>query len=237
MEQIDYKEKYEQALERAKYYHDRDNIQFLENIFPELKESEDERIRKELIAFLKENHETGRADETWSLSGIESWIAWLEKQGEKGAKGNERGIPNPAWSEEDERNLDWLITVCERIYYKSDPQVSPESALMLREWLKSLKDRVQPRQEWSEEDKELLDYVCSILTDNFNENDKFDLEKPCIGALVDWLKSLRPKSQWKPSDEQLAALLTAIGDEKKTGSEVAKVLRELYYELKKLREE
>lgn len=40
--------------------------------------SEDERIRKELIAFLKENHETGRADKTWSLSGIERWIDWLE---------------------------------------------------------------------------------------------------------------------------------------------------------------
>ena len=63
-------------------------------------ESEDEKIRKELIAFLKENHETGRADETWSLSGIERWIAWLEKQGEKGTNGNEREIPNSTWSEE-----------------------------------------------------------------------------------------------------------------------------------------
>jgi hypothetical protein len=54
-----------------------------EIIFPKLKESEGERIRKELIAFLKENHETGRADETWSLTGIERWIAWLEKQGGK----------------------------------------------------------------------------------------------------------------------------------------------------------
>ena len=54
----------------------------LREMFPELKESEDERIRKALIAFLKENHETGRAEETWSLSGIERWIAWLEKQKE-----------------------------------------------------------------------------------------------------------------------------------------------------------
>ncbi len=57
----------------------RDDVQ---DFFPELKESEDERIRKELIAFLKENLETGRADETWSMSGLERWIAWLEKQGQ-----------------------------------------------------------------------------------------------------------------------------------------------------------
>jgi hypothetical protein len=54
----------------------------LEEIFPELKD-DDERIRKEIIAFLKENLETGRADETWSLSGLERWVAWLEAQGEK----------------------------------------------------------------------------------------------------------------------------------------------------------
>jgi len=52
-------------------------------IFPELHKSEDERIRKEIIAFLKENLETGRADETWSLSGLKRWIAWLEKQDEQ----------------------------------------------------------------------------------------------------------------------------------------------------------
>ena len=40
--------RYDDALERAKYYHDRDNIQFLENIFPELAETEDEKIKKEL---------------------------------------------------------------------------------------------------------------------------------------------------------------------------------------------
>ena len=63
-------------------------IGWCENIFPMLEEpmTEDERTRKELIAFLKENHETGRADETWSLTGIERWIAWLENQSHDGKK-------------------------------------------------------------------------------------------------------------------------------------------------------
>lgn len=54
-----------------------------EKYFPELAESEDEKIEKEIIAFLKENLETGRADETWSLSGLKRWITWLEKLGYK----------------------------------------------------------------------------------------------------------------------------------------------------------
>jgi len=50
---------------------------------PELKGNEDEKIRKEIVAFLKENFEKGIAEETWSLSGLERWIDWLEKQSEQ----------------------------------------------------------------------------------------------------------------------------------------------------------
>lgn len=42
---------------------------------------------------------------------------------------------------------------------------------------------------------------------------------------------------WKPSDSQMAALLTAVGDERKDGSDVAKELRTLYYDLKKRKKE
>ena len=49
-------------------------------ILPELKESEGDGMRRGLLAFLKENLETGRAEDTWSLSNIEKWISWLEKQ-------------------------------------------------------------------------------------------------------------------------------------------------------------
>ena len=51
---------------------------------------------------------------------------------------------------------------------------------------------------------------------------------------IEWLKSLRPQSHWKPSKEQMGALLIAIGDEKQSGSDIAKPLRQLYYSLKKL---
>lgn len=74
---------YDEALERAKVYHkqllDEDNPEWaseIEKIFPELKESEDEKIRKALIRFHKS---------TIDVDGIkgEDILAWLEKQGEQ----------------------------------------------------------------------------------------------------------------------------------------------------------
>lgn len=62
---------YDEALERAKEFIVYDKFT-IEKIFPELKESEDERIRKELIDFVKSR-----------LAGFPEcgrFIAWLEKQ-------------------------------------------------------------------------------------------------------------------------------------------------------------
>ena len=73
-----YKEKYEQALAKAKEQYNypcmRSCMGILEEIFPELKESEDDKIRKEIIDFLKLPHPqfVGKRDH-------EKWIAWLEK--------------------------------------------------------------------------------------------------------------------------------------------------------------
>lgn len=52
-----------------------DGTPVIEAIFPELKESENEKIREEIISYIKANV---RSDEL-----CESWIAWLEKQGEQ----------------------------------------------------------------------------------------------------------------------------------------------------------
>lgn len=52
-----------------------------EEIFPELKESEDERIRKSLIGHLKECRNNTRSEVM--LGEYAKWIAWLEKQGEQ----------------------------------------------------------------------------------------------------------------------------------------------------------
>lgn len=91
-------------------------------------------------------------------------------------------------------------------------------------WIKELPKRfnLPPKQEWSEEDEQCIDEAIEILT-----NLGYDGE-------ADNLKNLRPQHHWKPSEKQMAALLTAVGDEKQTGSDVAGELKALYYELKKL---
>lgn len=75
---MNYEKKYKEALERAKKA--KNNVGFnaqthkvLDIIFPELKESEDEMIRKALIRFHKS---------TIDVDGIkgEDIVAWLEKQ-------------------------------------------------------------------------------------------------------------------------------------------------------------
>ena len=75
---MNYKEKYEHALEMARNElatcgsMDCDAARQIFRLFPELAESEDEKVRKELIDFVKSR-----------LTGFpeyERYIAWLEKQ-------------------------------------------------------------------------------------------------------------------------------------------------------------
>lgn len=81
---MDYKIMYEQAIKRAKAMisvaaNQEEVYNGVITIFPELKESEDERIRKDLLGCLHTlpNH--------FSHNGslVTEWIAWLEKQGEQ----------------------------------------------------------------------------------------------------------------------------------------------------------
>lgn len=84
-----YKEKYEQALENIKKIKatNKDNkklVDFIEYKYPELKESEDERIRKwiyNLVSNQKKIAENFLSKENVTVT--EKALAWLEKQGEK----------------------------------------------------------------------------------------------------------------------------------------------------------
>ncbi len=74
---MDYEKKYKEALERARQFSEHplqeDSDSIVEYIFPELKESEDERIRKEIVRFIQMEVE----DE---IVG-NKWLDWLKKQG------------------------------------------------------------------------------------------------------------------------------------------------------------
>ena len=81
----------EEAIRRIKAWNlDSDDMEVLAVIIPELAESEDERIRKELI----EAFEVYDIESSWNLIPVKHILAWLEKQkgpkqecGVKGMKG------------------------------------------------------------------------------------------------------------------------------------------------------
>jgi len=90
---MDYKKKYKGALEWARKVMQGKVGFVLDEVlekFPELKESEDERIRKELIEHIKDQQSSfiSAPDcrdkyEDEENQKYNSWIAWLEKQGDK----------------------------------------------------------------------------------------------------------------------------------------------------------
>jgi len=257
-------QRYDEAIERAKdfikgevHYALRKGENIMCWVFPELKESEDEKIRKECISIID------TWDKSCRLQGdycevAPKCIAWLEKQGEQKPiiemKSAEESLgidsdtynkivdeciygnaeQNHAWSEEDEAKINALIGLVEEI--KTQPLKRLEDWDGYVSWLKSLKDRVQPqpKQEWSKEDKEIIDYLIDYLESELDSS-YTDLDKETFTEEINWLKSLKDRYTWKPSDEQLEALAKALSLAKSCGEENAFDLRTLYEQLKKIK--
>lgn len=118
-----------------------------------------------------------------------------------------QGEQKPAeWSEEDEaiyygviETEQYMLDVVNGIKKFNVGNISiKEECTRELNWLKSLKDRVQPKQEWSEEEIEICareaeDNNCIILARHIRQ-----------------LKSLRPKSTWKPTEQQMKVLNEVI---------------------------
>ena len=96
----------------------------------------------------------------------------------------------PTWSEKDEEIYRKCICAM-----RASACGFPEEEKFVEQvdnWFKSLKDRVQPKQEWSEEDKTMLCYMEGHL--EYLKNDKgYSSSEDQIMLIrqLDWLKSLR----------------------------------------------
>lgn len=95
-------------------------------------------------------------------------------------------------------------------------------------WLE--KHRVQPRQEWSKNDLAMYAKILFLL-----KSGVLPSTKEC-NKLSDWLKFLEYRNTWKPSDVQMEVLLSEANAWTK-GCPKQKILKSLYDDLKKLREE
>ena len=240
--------------------------------FPELAESENEMIRKDIVTYLK----SILSNKNYGYKFIESWISWLEKQGERKSDWSEddtqyindtlallsfgcsihsvgevqewlQSLSNRVqlkqeWSEEDDYNLQCCIAKVQNDI--DNGRIGRNRELLT--WLNSLKNRVQPKQEWNKDDEEMLSDIDSCIKNLpiFYETIKINGEEKTTKQFVycarNWLKSLRTRSQWKPSEGQLECLEYAIEKAEKdwsplTNNRIYLTLKALKEQLKKLK--
>lgn len=110
-------------------------------IFPELKEEDDDRIRKGLLNSFKEIPEPDEDNSEAYYAGmrVKDIITWLEKQGKQ----------KPVWNEEDERISKTIIIGIKnamfgdemREKYQHIQNANKDYYQIRIDWLKSLKDR------------------------------------------------------------------------------------------------
>jgi hypothetical protein len=195
----------------------------INDIVPELKESEDENIRKAIHIYF--DWLDGRKD--YQPKGeytIRDMIAWLEKQGEQ--------KQDPCDNCKEVRlNCHNFPCVKKRAFKQG------KSALEVinEEDVDNANKVEQNPAVWSEIDEANLEdsiyFVKEFRRSNLCDNEsRLQKSRTCI----EWLKSLRPQSTWKPSDEQMEVLLSEVNGWKK-GCSKQKVLESLYNDLKKLK--
>lgn len=241
---MDYEKEYKELvnkIDKAYLYAQTDSTKaVLEEIRPELREVGDEEVRKAMIDFFKHEREEGIAVLHYGVN-VERMIAWLEKRGEQKTvvvipkfrvgdvirpKGSTAEYTIESISGECYHGKGWGLCIgCENDY-----------------------ELIEPTPAWSEEDKRKMDRIYSILrkaadTHAFSTTCRLIGDAECI-ELQDFLKSLRGRvgcevnctTMWKPSCEQMAALMSVASGFEVT-EKTKEPLKELFVELKKLREE
>ena len=191
----------------------KETMDILEALAPELTMSEDEMMIYELQGFL-----SSFGSDYFGTGEWQKFDNWLEKQKEQ----------KPAeWSKNDAAFLNEITD-----FFESKTVILHHDLDMYVHWLKSLPERfvLQPKQEWSEEDKKML---ARIIERGQSQIQMF--ETGLLPEQIDWLKSLRPKSHWKPSEWQMSMLLAVINEPNNAGAESCRLaLKSLYEHLKKL---
>ena len=161
---MNYEEKYKSALEWMRSIYptmqeaDKEDA---EHYFPELRESKDERIRKEIIELVHFFYCSSSVYEHHVPE--DDMIAWLEKRGENHFEENIEMV-NPSWSEEDKKMLDRIIDCIDGTGLLDFDQI---------DWLKSIKpNHWKPSEEQMKAIKYFIDFhrpQANASTEGWNE--------------------------------------------------------------------
>ena len=208
---MDYEKKYKEAFKRAKGMYEQGMMpERLEYVFPELKESEDEKIKKWLIELVEEVRKANSTNVEHNDMCSKA-LAWIEKQAEHANFRNKIQIGDKVT-----RNRDgYLVNLSQ-----------------LNRVAKKDKKQGEQKPAWSEEDEIRMDNLYYFLEEYGNQY----YGHLTLQGTISWLKSLKERYTWKPSDEQMEALANALSLAKNCGEESAFDLRTLYEQLKNLTE-
>lgn len=278
MKELSIEEKAKRYDEALKVLHKYDGVNIIfsqslkEKMFPELKESEDEKIKKSLIRLVKAFYDCNfPTPEGFERKDI---LAWIEKQSEQ----------KSAWSEESSAFKDKLLELFQKFRYIKesaptngdiidyvdahiqeliDTMQKPtewdgEEEKMLNEmyeffdthkipslkhnmddyakFIKSLKDKVQPKQEWSEKDERIRQDIENLIHFALEDGSAVSpTANTTKEGAISWIQSLRPQSTWKPSKEQMKELNIAKNSFFELSYRTKGVLKSLYQDLEKLK--
>ena len=169
---MNYEQKYKQALKRAKHIYqfssDLAEIKRMEEIFPELKESEDERIR-EAIKYGIKYLETEIGWDFVNNVDILDIYAWLEKQGEQ------KSVTI---------DIDKMVDDYANNNERGNEEFGKPVNCMIRAYRQGLNDAVGEvvlKSSWSEEDERMLNQTLKTAY-------AYGTTK-----MIDWLKSLKQR--------------------------------------------
>lgn len=226
---------YDEAIERAKKFIEENPLvqnlnTWIKETFPELRESEDkdEEIKKALITLIQSCDKGCYT--TISPSRIKEYTAWLEKQGEQ----------KPTQEIEPFEAEHGKYYYCIKDYFCGGrKQASKGDVVQALRGLPimGLKDAgeyflpvnsIKCNSAWSEEDEKMLQGIWDEIL--ANKHNAKECEWKTYDKFLDWLKSLKPQSQWKPSDAQMASITCAVRKMKESAcydSELVSLLNDL----------
>lgn len=178
---------YDEALEKARqlcaYPTTKPFINDLQDLFPELKESEDERIKKTLINFFSKG-----AEYDSSTNGIKDRdiIAWLEKQGKEKLTDKPKFKVGDEIKTKNEESL--IITRIDRWGYWSEDLFicNFDDA---DNW-----ELVEQKPAWGEQDREMIDETLYFIRE-YQQSNRCKDENGMQNSVTceKWLKSLKER--------------------------------------------